>query len=116
MTTCPDPATIARESRLELLLWTQIEQACLELPEWQYQVDGIGHKWDFAYPDLHILIECQGGTRGLGRHSREPGYSQDRARANRATLDGWRVLEFTSAMLNDGSALADVRDALEAHR
>jgi len=115
MTTLPDPAIMARESRLELLLWTQLEQAGLPLPA--HQVELRGHRWDFAYPEPWlVLIEVQGGTRGLGRHSREPGYSQDRARANRAQLDGWMVLEFTSGMLDDGSALETVREALEVRR
>ena len=113
MTHPPDPATIARRgSQLELLLWTQIDQACLELPQWQYQIDDAGHKWDFAYPGRRVLIECQGGTRGLGRHSREPGYTEDCARANRAQLDGWRVLEFTSVQIHDLSALGFVREVL----
>jgi len=111
----PDPTTMARESRLELALYAQLEQACLPLPSWQVPI--AGHKWDFAYPEPWlILVEVQGGTRGLGRHSREPGYSQDRARANQAGIDGWLVLEFTAGMINDGSALETVRRALEVRK
>ena len=122
MTDAPDRPTNAallKESPLELLLLEQIEQAGLLRPYWQRKIDN--HKCDFtwcapAYPGLQLIVEVQGGTRGLGRHSREPGYGEDRMRSNFYQLNGWKVLEFTSAHVNGEVALWVIRRALEGHQ
>lgn len=60
---------------------------------------------DLSYPDLHILIEVEGGTYVQGRHVRPQGYENDAEKYNHAALDGWLVLRFTSAMVKDGRAV-----------
>lgn len=108
----PNLIKMRRDSILEFTLWTQLDQADLPMPT--PQVELRGHRVDFAWGEPWMLIvEVQGGTRGLGRHSREPGYSQDRARSNQYQLDGWTVFEFTSGQVNDGTALRMIREAIE---
>lgn len=60
-------------------------------------------KWqaDFALPDLHILVEIEGGTWVGGRHSRGYGYAADCEKYNAAAILGWSVLRFTGAMVKD---------------
>jgi hypothetical protein len=71
-------------------------------------------KWrfDLAYPDLKIAIECEGGTWSGGRHSRGKGFEDDCYKYNQAELDGWKVFRFTSAMILNASAINTVKEAL----
>lgn len=53
-------------------------------------------KLDLAWPEHWIAMELHGGindTRRRGRHIRADGYTEDRAKMNRAQLQGWIVLE-----------------------
>lgn len=53
-------------------------------------------KLDLAWPDFLIGVELHGGvndTLRRGRHVRANGYTKDRAKMNRAQLQGWIVLE-----------------------
>lgn len=56
--------------------------------------------FDFAWVDYKLAIELEGGTMNGGRHVRPKGYENDCEKYNLATLDGWRVLRYTSNMLN----------------
>ena len=76
----------------------------------------LGRRWrfDFAWPDLMLAVEVDGGAwvPGGGRHTRGAGFAADHDKMNRAMLLGWRVLRFTSRHIADGSALADLAEAL----
>lgn len=54
-------------------------------------------KWrfDFAYPEHKIAIECEGGVWRGGRHNRGGGFIKDTEKYNAATVMGWRVLRYT---------------------
>lgn len=92
-------------------------------------------KWafDLAYPDRLLAIECEGGVRRwsvastqkigeriipvtkttTGRHTKAAGYSSDCEKYNEAQLLGWRVLRFTMELINNGTAIDQVRRAYE---
>jgi len=61
-------------------------------------------RFDFAWPDVMIAVEIEGGTWSGGRHSSGAGYQRDCEKYNLATRDGWRVYRFTTGMVksNDG--------------
>lgn len=61
----------------------------------------IGRKWrfDFAFEDIKLAIEIQGGTWKYGAHSRPRQYTKDCDKANYAIELGWFVLRYTSDML-----------------
>lgn len=70
-----------------------------------------GWRFDFAWTDPHLklAVEIDGGTKaGKGRHSRGTGYEEDCRKMNRAAVDGWRVLRFTTAMVISGEAINEV--------
>lgn len=71
-------------------------------------------KWrmDFVLPEHCIGIEVEGGTWSGGRHTRGNGYANDLEKYNAATLLGWRLLRFTTAMVNDGTAIETIKEAL----
>jgi hypothetical protein len=62
------------------------------------------------------LIEIDGGAWTNGRHVRGKGFAADLVKLNAAALMGFRVLRFTPAMVEDGTALAVIRQALGERR
>lgn len=71
-------------------------------------------KWrfDFAWPDDRVAVEVEGAIWTQGRHTRGSGYSADLDKYNAATLQGWRVLRFSGAMIDSGEALRQIETAL----
>lgn len=53
-------------------------------------------KWrfDYAYPELKIAIEIDGGLFTGGRHSGGVGQYKDMEKCNMATIMGWSVLHY----------------------
>jgi very-short-patch-repair endonuclease len=70
----------------------------------------LGRRWeaDFAYPDLKLLIEIDGGVwrRGGGAHSHPSNIQRDMEKSNDAALLGYRQLRFTSDQVRNGEAVA----------
>lgn len=77
-------------------------------------------KWrfDFAFPERKIGIECEGGiwARAGGRHNRGSGYEADAEKYNEAALHGWRVFRFTERMIKSGMAIQTIVSALESFK
>lgn len=70
-------------------------------------------RFDFAWPDLRVAVEVEGGVWSGGRHTRPAGYSSDAEKYSEAALQGWLVLRYTTAQVRDGSALAGVERAIQ---
>jgi len=72
----------------------------------------IGRKWraDFAYVNIKLLVEIEGGEFIQGRHNRN--LAKDASKYNNACLMGWRVLRFTGSMLKSGEAMETMRKVL----
>jgi hypothetical protein len=93
-------------SDLEDTLLCQIHAADLPEPVRKY----IFHKprrfhFDLAWLDRKVAAEVMGATFSGGRHVRGVGYESDCIKANIAALDGWLLLRFTRAMIEDGTAI-----------
>lgn len=99
-----------RESPLERMFAAQVEAAGLPAPEREYRF-APPRRWrfDFAWPDLLIAVECEGGIHSHGRHVRASGFTADCEKYNAATLAGWRVLRYTASQIEDGTAIEAVR-------
>lgn len=69
-------------------------------------------RFDLCWPSRKLAAEVEGGTWVSGRHSRGSGMRKDAEKYNTATLDGWRVLRFTTDMVQDGSAILVLERAL----
>src|SRR5262245_52209213 len=48
-------------------------------------------RFDYAWPDLKIALEVEGGAFSGGRHTRGAGFRNDLEKYNAATSAGWRV-------------------------
>jgi len=65
-------------------------------------------KFDFALPDKKLAIEVEGGTWIGGSHNRGERYEQDCEKYNAAAVMGWRVLRYTTSMVQRGEAIAQI--------
>lgn len=63
--------------------------------------EAMGRKWrfDLAWPEHLIAVECQGGERGYGKHNRPKGYQLDCEKHRAASQLGWRVFPFAGIEL-----------------
>lgn len=81
----------AEKNRLALVAYC--EQHGFPLPEPEHVFCAHrGWKFDFAWPDVRIALELEGGTFMQGRHSSGPGQRADMEKYNEAQIRGWLVL------------------------
>ena len=75
-------------------------------------------KWrfDFAWVDLKIALECDGGQfkTGGGRHNSD----SDREKLNNAALLGWRVVRFSARQIyaNPEKCIKFIKEILQSDR
>ncbi len=69
-------------------------------------------RFDLAWPGLQLAVEVEGGTWVAGRHTRGDGYRKDCEKYNAAVLLGFRVLRFTTEMVESGEAAKTIKEAL----
>ncbi len=66
-------------------------------------------KWrfDYAYPDLMIAVEYQGGNYGGGRggHNSVSGLKRDYEKFTEAALLGWTLILIDASTVNSGMAV-----------
>ena len=69
-------------------------------------VTGKARRWrfDFAWPEYHLAVECDGGQWVRGRHNRGEGLANDHEKRNAAQILGWRVLSFATSQIESGEA------------
>lgn len=103
-----------RESPLERLMAAQIADAGLPESVREYRF-APPRRWrfDFAWPDNKIAVECEGGVWSRGRHVRPRGFQADAEKYNAAVTLGWRVLRFTASQIESGEALRQIRRMME---
>lgn len=61
-------------------------------------------KFDFAWPQLKIALEIEGGTWGKApsRHTTGAGFQGDCEKYNEGTLLGWAIYRVTTKQVNNG--------------
>lgn len=90
-------------SSLEVIALNRIIRAGFPLPEPSgYRFHPTRkYEFDFAWPDIKLAIEIEGGVFTQGRHTRGVGYSNDCSKYNLATILGWRVLRYTTVNMDN---------------
>lgn len=96
-----------KPSELEMLFTAHLDTAnLLHLFATEYRFHpSRGWLFDFAAPDLMLAIEIEGGAWVRGRHTREPGFSEDCRKYTEAALLGWSVLRFSGHMVETNEAI-----------
>lgn len=84
----------AMESMLEALVWSLILESGVRIPERQHWVDVPGGRYrlDYAWPDLHLGMECDSWEHHGANKS---DFGKDRARYAELVVVGYRVLPVT---------------------
>lgn len=62
-------------------------------------------RWDYAWPELMLAVEIDGGLYVAGRHSRGAGREKDLEKVAHGLILGWTVFTFSTRMVNSGVAL-----------
>lgn len=60
--------------------------------EWAFAKPHRDFRFDFAWPDVRLAVEKEGGAFTGGRHTRGGGFTRDIDKYNLAALEGWTVL------------------------
>ncbi|SIO50699.1 hypothetical protein SAMN05444172_2597 [Burkholderia sp. GAS332] len=103
----------APPSAIEETFALHVRAEKLPTPEREFAfADGRRWRFDFAWPDLRLAVECEGGIHSGGRHTRGAGFEQDARKYLAAAIDGWQVVRVTGKMVNDGTAIAAVKRLL----
>ena len=102
------------DSEPEMALYTRLERAGLPLGVGQYRfVPGRLYRFDRCWPERLVAVEVQGGIWTGGRHARGAGIAAECVKLSIAAALGWRVLPVTVEMIESGSAVDLIRQALD---
>lgn len=69
-------------------------------------------RFDFAWPEHRIALECEGGVWNGGRHTRGSGFVKDIAKYNSAVRRGWRILRCVPDDLCTVDTIEMVKEAM----
>lgn len=99
---------------LEKMFLLQLMDEDMPIPDREHRFHQI-RRWrlDFAYPELKIGIEIEGGVWTRGRHNRPIGFIKDCEKYNMAQEMGWRIFRYTKESIEDWSAVQQIRRVLE---
>lgn len=77
-----------------------LQQHQLPLPVSEHRFDETRRwRFDYAWPELHVALEVEGGIWTHGRHTRGAGYLADLEKYSTAAAMGWAVIRVTPDQL-----------------
>jgi very-short-patch-repair endonuclease len=105
----------AERSKWEDYFIFHLKVAKLPIPKQQFKfAEHIGRRWqvDFAWPDLKLFVEIEGGIwrknkfgNWAGAHTHPTAVLRDIEKYNHMALLGYRLFRFSDKDLRDGSAI-----------
>ena len=75
-------------------------------------IPGRRFRFDFLITGTDLIVEVEGGTWSGGRHTTGAGFKKDCEKYNLALQHGYRVLRYTTDMVNKGDAATQVGEIL----
>ncbi len=73
--------------------------------------NGDAGRMGLPYRNFRVAVEVEGGGHG-GAHSRPKGFAEDCEKYNAAAILGWRLLRFTTRMVESGIAIKTIEEIL----
>lgn len=70
-------------------------------------------RFDFAWPQLFVAVEVEGGLWVAGRHNRGSTIEADMVKYSEAAMLGWTVIRVSTAMVDSGAAMPLIQRALK---
>lgn len=103
-----------KRSVLEMAFANQVKMFKLPEPEVEFKFDET-RKWrfDFAWPELKVAVEIEGGTWSGGAHTRGAHFAKDCEKYNAAAELGWLVFRFPNHPVQDGTAALQMKRVLD---
>ena len=92
----------------ERSLAAQLQAAGVAFEQEQVLIPGRRFRFDFLLSDTDLIVEVEGGTWAGGRHTTGAGFAKDCEKYNLALEHGYRVLRYTTNMVTDGRAIAQI--------
>ena len=71
-------------------------------------------RFDFAWPDIKVAVEVEGGIWTRGGHSRGAGMVKDAEKYNEAAILGWLLIRVTGVTISNGVALETIERAVKS--
>lgn len=68
---------------------------------------------DFAFPDVKLAVEIEGGIWIKGGHTRGSGFMKNVEKYNALALLGWRLLRFTPEQVENTKYLGDTLKTIQ---
>lgn len=65
-------------------------------------------RFDFAWPERMVAVECEGGVWNYGRHNRPAGFIRDCEKYSMAAELGWRVLRYPRQHLTHRATIEQI--------
>lgn len=113
----PAKARVNRDSLEAIAEYlNQLKMAGLPQPQFEYRFMAPYRQFrsDFAWVDLRVLGEFEGGVFVNGAHTRGAHYESDCEKYSLASILGFTLVRFTSGMVRRGLALQLTEKALAA--
>lgn len=102
-------------SKLEADLAKQLSAAGIRPPLTEYRFhDTRRWRFDFAWPELKLAVEVEGGGWSGGRHTRGAGFEADLEKYDAAMRMGWNIYRCAARLISDGSALKTITFLIES--
>ncbi|MGP4843333.1 hypothetical protein ACTXGQ_04305 [Marinobacter sp. 1Y8] len=70
-------------------------------------------RFDFAWPDLMLAVEVEGGGWTGGRHTRGKGFQEDMVKYSEAMRLGWNIYRCDANLIKSGQALKVIEALIE---
>jgi len=70
-------------------------------------------RWDWAWPEVRLALEVEGGVWSGGAHGRGTGIVRDMEKSTLAAEEGWRIIRVTPSNLATEATMDSIHRALQ---
>lgn len=70
-------------------------------------------RFDFAWPDLMLAVEVEGGAWVGGRHTRGKGFIEDLKKYQEAQRMGWTIYRTAGELIKNGEAVRTIKELIQ---